>query len=355
MVKLKGGGQKTPDPPSKTKPASRENNAFSTYFDDKMEKIRKQYNFQPKTPSSLPTPPGLGDMSPVESKCVELLLTALEWIGEIGQKREGNEEGGTGAVKGGEVCVPPGEKEKGVRGGKVSLASHTQSGLSNDEDWKTAISGKLRSEIQSMKDSVNILESELDQSQQLMRKGTLIVSSPRITNKEGKLVKESQFKKLIDEKKDDDSNLVDILDLVEKKYGVKIPLKEVYGAHWLPNNSYVIKILYRNPDFSCWRQLTSSLYKGGLSEQKELNVYLNFNMTKRRQTLLFHCRQLKRENLIEKYFTDDNGNISVCIQEKWCKITQHYTSDGKQLITTYSVAKLRELVGKDRDVEIIVC
>ena len=59
--------------------------------------------------------------------------------------------------------------------------------------------------------------------------------------------------------------------------------------------------------------------KSGKGKQ-EVPLFVNFQMTKRRSTILFHCRTLKREGKILKYYSDENGSISVRIKEGSPKI-----------------------------------
>ena len=44
-----------------------------------------------------------------------------------------------------------------------------------------------------------------------------------------------------------------------------------------------------------------------------MNLYANFELTKKRNGLLFEVRKAKRENRIAKYFVDFDGNIEVMI------------------------------------------
>ena len=49
-------------------------------------------------------------------------------------------------------------------------------------------------------------------------------------------------------------------------------------------------------------------------------LYANFQLTRKRSTLLFHLRVLKREKKIAKFYSDENGNISLRVEEKGPKV-----------------------------------
>ena len=59
--------------------------------------------------------------------------------------------------------------------------------------------------------------------------------------------------------------------------------------------------------------------KGGKGKQ-DVPLFLNFQLTKRRSTILFHLRNLKREGKIFKYYSDENGSISLRVKEGGAKV-----------------------------------
>ena len=46
-----------------------------------------------------------------------------------------------------------------------------------------------------------------------------------------------------------------------------------------------------------------------------MNLYVNFQLTRKRNELLNDIRQLKKSNAISKYYTDENGQISIRVKE----------------------------------------
>ena len=49
-------------------------------------------------------------------------------------------------------------------------------------------------------------------------------------------------------------------------------------------------------------------------------IFANFQLTRKRSTILFHLRVLKREKVISKFYSDKNGNISLRVEEKGPKV-----------------------------------
>ena len=51
-------------------------------------------------------------------------------------------------------------------------------------------------------------------------------------------------------------------------------------------------------------------------ENMGLNVFFNFQLTKRRSKLLFKIRQLKKDGKISKFYSDENGMLTVMVKKK---------------------------------------
>ena len=73
---------------------------------------------------------------------------------------------------------------------------------------------------------------------------------------------------------------------------------------------------------SLWKLGVGSAFQGLVNNiksnvvNKEHNVYFNFMLTRTRNNLLYAVRQLKKKTNITKFFTDENGNISVKVGNK---------------------------------------
>ena len=73
-------------------------------------------------------------------------------------------------------------------------------------------------------------------------------------------------------------------------------------------------------------------------KNKEINVYFNFQLTRRRNNLLYEVRQLKKQNKVAKFYTDENGAIKVLFKlggkkERITSITNKNSSFIKTLTT----------------------
>ena len=65
-----------------------------------------------------------------------------------------------------------------------------------------------------------------------------------------------------------------------------------------------------------------------------MNVFFNFMLTKKRNNLLYNVRELKRkeESKIKKFYTDENGTITVLTAEgEKERIT--FTTDSRRTIS----------------------
>ena len=74
-----------------------------------------------------------------------------------------------------------------------------------------------------------------------------------------------------------------------------------------------------------------------------MNLFVNYQMTKRRNSILFQLRQLKRTKKIYKFYTNENGQIQYKLSENSNKVTVTYVvKDKESRPTTMSVAELLE-------------
>ena len=77
------------------------------------------------------------------------------------------------------------------------------------------------------------------------------------------------------------------------------------------------------------------------SQGAKINLYLNFMMTPRRGELLFEIRNLKRSGRIFKFYTDEDGNISIKLNrgENIIRVTDVF-SEGSNKLRTWSLDEL---------------
>ena len=94
----------------------------------------------------------------------------------------------------------------------------------------------------------------------------------------------------------------------------------------MQSTNILIKILNRN-ERSAWEKLSNQIKKG---ERKEENIYANYNMmTNKSNNILFELRELKREGKLEKIFSDENGKISIKVNENSSKQTIIFSAEEK--------------------------
>ena len=172
-------------------------------------------------------------------------------------------------------------------------------------------------------------EDDLDEEKQRNLRGKFIITS---SDKDGK---ESHFKS--DETlKADKKDLVDhVIDLAEKKYKVKIPKTDFASCSRIHNGGII---------FHLWNQKPESAYSKLCKNIKsrvnlDLNIYFNFMLTKRRSTLLFEARKLKRSLKITKFLSDETGAITIQKDETKEKIASKVDKDSGQ-VKTWTVKEL---------------
>lgn len=181
-------------------------------------------------------------------------------------------------------------------------------------------------------------EDQVDFNWQRGLKGNIIVSSPNIPDKNLKTIIKNQ------EDLGDESFTDHILTLVEEHYGVRVPTCDIAAIHPLKSpGNVVLKIWNRKPN-SAWMRLVSAIKRGGVkradngsksSERKDdnsggerggsgrerggsgegsnngrrANLFLTFQMSRRRGALISALKKMKREKKIHKFSSNENGDI----------------------------------------------
>ena len=101
------------------------------------------------------------------------------------------------------------------------------------------------------------------------------------------------------------------------------------------------------PEDSAWSKIVAAIKAG---KNLELNVYFNFHLTRRRSALLYEMRQLKKSGAISKFFSDENGQLTVMVKKKEeggvkQKVSYFFTSkDRKNPPKTMNKSELLDLV-----------
>lgn len=208
------------------------------------------------------------------------------------------------------------------------------------EEWTTVEGKGVREEVKKLREVVRQQGDELDEGRQRELKGNLILSSPH--NHKKNLV--SLFPK--DEELGERSLKDHVLELINNKWGVRIPEADIQALHRLPNNSIVLRV-WRRTEGSAWSKLVDKIKTGGLEGKRDMNLFLNFQLTRRRGELVREMRNLKKDGLIFKFWTDENGVITFKANKEDAskvKVTYHWTKDATTPEKTLTKAELLRLV-----------
>lgn len=175
----------------------------------------------------------------------------------------------------------------------------------------------------------------LDEIQQRSFKGGLIITSPEGKNKVSCVKSQEELRK---EKKTVTDHACELL---RRKYDVIVPPSDISACHHLQSKNILIKIWNRK-EGSAWEKLSNQIMKGG---RKEENIYANYMMTSMRNNIMFELRKLKRDGLVEKIFSDENGKISIKVHEKSSKQPISFFAEEKfGICKTLSIKEIKDLV-----------
>ena len=160
-------------------------------------------------------------------------------------------------------------------------------------------------EITELQSKVQDLESDLDSASQKMKTGTIILTQQKEVN----LIKSEEVLEA-----ENQSVEAHACSLIKLKTGVAVEERELKVAHHLPNGNLKVKFADLKSG-STFSQVVKKIKSKPSREEKEVKMYLNFELTKRRNAVLYEIRKLKRENKLYRFFTDFDGSISVIQRE----------------------------------------
>ena len=138
----------------------------------------------------------------------------------------------------------------------------------------------LHADLGDLQQRVRAQEDELDEARQRELKGNIIISSPAKGGQPSLIKNDSELQ---EQKK----SLIDHAnDLLHKKYGLTIPPEDFIACHRLKNNIFM-KIFNRK-EGSAWAKLMPLIKS---TPMNNTNVYVNFQMTRRRSEMMYFIRQ----------------------------------------------------------------
>ena len=173
------------------------------------------------------------------------------------------------------------------------------------------------------------LEKECEEVKQRLLKGNIILSSPKLQHAESLLIPQQIHDRSSNTKRVE-STVEMCCRLIKMKSGVDVPLSDIIACHSLGNRgtdtSFLIKFGNRKIG-SAWDILAAGMLTGKNHQSKEYftdaNVYLNFQLTRKKSELSKLVRKAKSERKIIKYGTDQNGRITVRVNQTcpWIEVS----------------------------------
>ena len=154
--------------------------------------------------------------------------------------------------------------------------------------------------VSKLEEDVKDLESDKDALVQKRKVGTIILQS----NRRGKNPMLKQEKEVKEEELGAHASY-----LIKEKTGVTISADEISKLHFVPGGG--LKVRFKEVHRGSKFQEVVAAIKRPSAEQRDLNLFANFELTKTRSSLLFEVRKAKKENRLAKYFVDFDGTIEV--------------------------------------------
>ena len=157
---------------------------------------------------------------------------------------------------------------------------------------------QLCPKIKELEDQNRKLEDEMDHQAQRNLKGKFMLSSS----------KNSTIIKTDEELGKEGTTLVThIQNLIQMKLGVEVPKEDVSSC----SRTSTGLLLFRLNNFrpcSSFHNVVDAIKSG---KNREVDLFFNFALTRRRAALLYEVRMLKKNNKIHKFFTDADGQITI--------------------------------------------
>ena len=167
-------------------------------------------------------------------------------------------------------------------------------------------------------------EDEIDHLKQKNLKGKIIITS-KSQYGECLIKTEAQLQQ------ENKSLAEHVIDLVNLKYSQVITKEDIGSCFRLKKGGVLVKFAKKGKG-SQFHTLSSKIKS---SQGAKINLYMNFMMTARRGELLFEIRKLKKDGRIKKFYSDEEGNISIKLNvgENIIRVTDVFNEGSKKLRT----------------------
>ena len=164
----------------------------------------------------------------------------------------------------------------------------------------------INEKVEKLEKEKEILEQEVDKARQWGMKGNLILSSKR------------EMQHMLEPKTENGGNESPssmCRRLIEEKTGVVILEEDILACHRMGREgkrSYIVKILNHKTGTG-WETLVAGM--AGRGNFRDNGIFINFQLTEKRNNLLWNVRKVKTSNLVKKFRVDQNDRIWVTQQK----------------------------------------
>ena len=176
---------------------------------------------------------------------------------------------------------------------------------------------KMKEDHSKLVQQKEVMEKDIDETRQRGLKGNLILSSPDLPGHSSHLIQRNN------QDGSRETELQMCVRLIGQKTSIYLKQEDVVACHRLGKdernkNSFILSVIQRNNN-SEWDRLAQGMVTGRIGKREEGinftrdNIYVNFQLTKKRAQLVQQCRLLVKQEPkpISKYSVNQNGQITV--------------------------------------------
>ena len=224
--------------------------------------------------------------------------------------------------------------KKGGKGGKqdIEVAPDLSVALQTLRTCVEDLAKFVKNEKETKADLNNTLrehEDEIDHLKQKSLFGKIIISS---SIKEGSQSKIKSKEQLEAEGKTLKAHVVELALL---KYTSDISEGDIANCFYLPKGGII----------TFWKKWSGSAFQNLVGKIKtatnsHMNLFFNFMLTQRRSKLLFEIRKLKKSGKIMKFYSDEEGRISIKKERSDKKRVTDFYEKGSSKLKTWQLEDL---------------
>ena len=176
------------------------------------------------------------------------------------------------------------------------------------------------------------VEDQMDDMQQRSLTGSFIITSKANDALESMITPEKDLKEPL---------VSHVQTLTLSKLNVTLPQQDIRSCRYLQDGSIMLTLANLQPN-SAFEKMVAEI-KNPSPERRKSNMYFNFMLTRRRNSLLYEVRKMKRDGEIFKYWTDFDGTITLKKDEGGLKTRLTSITTRKDFnVRTYTVREVKE-------------